>query len=771
MRAIGRPPAWFRRRRTPVVLQMTVSDCGPACLASILRYHGRHTELEECRRRIGLGRDGVTARTIVTVAHSFGLRVRAYSVGPLSVEHLMLPAIAHWEDAHFVVIERFTETHVEIVDPALGRRRITRAEFGQGLGGVVLIFEPGPAFEQHDAGPRHRRFALPARLRGWIAGCRAMLIAALAASLALQLLGLALPIASAVVIDRIVAPRDAGLLPILGVAIIALTLTHFVIKHVRGIVLIRLQTRIDGEIMRGLFGHLLSLPLPFFQQRTGGDVMQRLASSIVIRELITTQALGAVLDGGFMFVYLVVLITANATLGVLVTGLGLAQAALLLSTHGRSHRLRQRHLLAQSKSQSILFETLGGIATVKATGSEERVFDAWSQRFSAEIAIDAEQNRLDALVENATTTLRVLAPLVLVWIGAHQVLDGTLTLGAMVALQTLAMAFLTPLGGLVASLQRLQSVGAHLERLRDVLDAPPEQVRRARRGTPRLSGRTELRSIAYRYDPNSPLVLRDISLTIEPGQKIALVGRSGSGKSTLGMLLLGLYPPTEGEILYDEVPLADLDLRDLRTRFGVVLQEPFIFGDSIRRNIAGNEPSMPLERVARAARVAAFDDDVDRMPMRYETRLGDRGGGLSGGQRQRLAIARAVARDPALLLFDEATSHLDVLTEHRVDSNLDGLSCTRIVIAHRVSTVRNADLILVLEAGEIIERGSHDELVRRGGLYAQLVHGQATEDPARGERCCSYVKVDPECGFWGAPMGRLNCAESRHGVVLVTEQD
>lgn len=720
------PPRLPGRHRVPVVLQMTISDCGAACLAMILRHHGHHTTLANCRERTGIGRDGVTARRLADAARSFGLRTHAFVADPSTIEQVPLPAVAHWEDAHFVVVERITGERVEIMDPALGRRRISRAEFARSLGSAVLAFEPGPRLEPRGPDPLHERAALPAALRGAFVGCRSNLAAAVAASLLLQVLGLALPIAVAIVIDRIVSPRDPGLIPALGAGVITITLIHLAVAHVRAAALVRLQRRVDGAIMRRIFGHLLSLPLPFFQQRAGGDLMQRLGGSVVIRELVTTQALTAVLDGMFMTVYLVLLLATDPVLGGVVAALGLAQIGLLASTRTRAQQLHQQHLLAQSRSQSMLFETLSGMATVKATGAERRLFDTWSARFSTEIDLDARQNHLDAMVENTTTALRVLAPLLLVWIGAGQVLDGTHSLGAIIAVQYLAMAFLLPLGGLIANVQRLQAARAHLERLRDVLDAAPEQPEPARRATPRLRGQLELHSVSYRYDTGSPQVLRDISVTIEPGQKVGLVGPSGSGKSTLGMLLLGLYPPDQGEIRYDGIPLADLDPRTVRSQFGVVLQEPFVFGDSIRHNIAGNNPDLPLERIAAAARVAALDDDIARMPMGYETRLGDGGNGLSGGQRQRLAIARAVAADPVVFLMDEATSHLDVPTEKRVDSNLNILACTRIVVAHRASTVRNADLILVLDDGQIVERGRHDELIAQCGLYAALAGESST---------------------------------------------
>jgi ABC-type bacteriocin/lantibiotic exporter with double-glycine peptidase domain len=274
-------------------------------------------------------------------------------------------------------------------------------------------------------------------------------------------------------------------------------------------------------------------------------------------------------------------------------------------------------------------------------------------------------------------------------------------------------------------------VGAHLDRLADVLEADPEQDPRKVRSAPPLTGRIELRNVSFGYDRNAPLVLRNLSLTIEPGEKVALVGRTGSGKSTLAMLLLGLLTPTEGEILYDGIPLQELDYRTVRRQVGVVMQDSFLFAASIRENIAFNDPGLSLEAVMEAARQAAIQEEILQMPMGYETRVAEGGSALSGGQRQRLALARAVAHTPSILILDEATSHLDVATEEEVDGNLSRLACTRLVIAHRLSTIRNADRILVLEGGEVVEAGSHETLLARNGRYAALVHTQqATSRPS-----------------------------------------
>lgn len=717
-----------RRRRIKPIQQRNPTECGPACLAMILSYHGRQTSLADCLEFCDAGRDGTTVLQLAEAARARGLRTRVYSSDLESFRHVELPAIVHWEFNHFLVVERWTPESIDVVDPTGGRRRITRAEFDKGFTGVVVTFEPGAKFERRSKGESF----------GWgrylfelatSRGVKAAFLQILLVSLLLQGFGLALPAFTKIVVDEVLPAGFASVMPILGLGVLIWVAAQTLTQLLRALLVVYVQARLDVQMMLGFFEHMLSLPFAFFQKRTTGDLLIRLGSNAVLRELLTNQTVTALFDSVMIVTYLVLLTLLSPLFALFVVAIGALQLAVLLGTRTRFHSLMQRDLRAQADSQSYLVEALGGIAAVKAAGAEEHALDHWSNLFFRQLNVSIERSKLSALVQTALGALTTLSPLFLLWFGATLVLRGELQLGTMLALQALAVSALAPLSSLVSSGQSLQLIGAHLDRMADVLQAEPEEDAEKPHAVPRTIDRIELENVSFRYDSGGPDVLTEVSLTIEQGEKVALVGRTGSGKSTLAKLILGLHTPHAGRVLCAGRPMQEWSLRPLRRRFGVVLQEAFLFSGSIRRNIAFNNPSMTLEEVHRAARVAGIDEEIAAMPMQYETILTEGGEGLSGGQRQRLSIARAVAQEPSVLVLDEATSHLDALTEAQVAENLDALSCTVILIAHRLSTVRRADRIVVLDQGQILEQGTHEELLERRGWYALLIGEQV--DPSQ----------------------------------------
>lgn len=709
-------------RHVPVVLQQNAVECGAACLAMVLRYYGRKTSIGECSGVSGAGRDGVNARLLAEAARLQGLEAKVLAAPLEAVGQVPLPAIAHWNFNHFVVVERWSPRHAEIVDPAVGRRRVGHYEMDRAFTGVVVVLEPGPRFERRRAAAGLSWLSYLGALTS-ASGVRGALLQVLAASLLLQVFGLAVPLLTKAIVDHVLPGRMGSPLGILGAGMLLWLLAFAATTCLRSLLLIHLQGRIDSEMMIGFFRHLLSLPLRFFQQRTTGDVLMRLASNAVIREALTAQTLSVLLDGGMVLLYAAVLLAADRQFGLVAFAVGAVQLGLLLGSSRPLHRLLRRQLSAQAESQGYAVEALKAVATLKASGREASALDRWSNLFLGQLNLSLRRSQVAALVQTGTATLQSLAPLLLLWLGALRVLDGTMPLGSMLALSALAGAFLAPLGALVGTGQRLQLVGAHLDRVRDVLEAEPEQAAGAGLA-PVLAGRIEVRNLSFRYGEGSPLTLDGVSFAVEPGQKVAIVGASGSGKSTLLQLLLGLHPPASGEVLYDGTPLDRLDYGSLRRQVGVVLQDFALFSDSIRQNLAFAHPEAPLEQVARAAHAARIHEEIQRMPMGYETLVAEGGSALSGGQRQRICLARALVGRPAVLLLDEPTSQLDGEAERQIEENLKAIPATRILASHRLSAVRDADLILVLANGSVAEQGTHEELVARGGLYVHLFRNQ-----------------------------------------------
>ena len=715
--AIQRHRWWYK---LPVMLQVSAVECGAACLAMILNYYGRKVSISEIRERSDLGRDGLTALSMVKLAQHYGLRVRAISLKENDFRFVHLPAIIHWEFNHFLLVERWTPKYVDVVDPAVGRRRLTQDEFDAGFTGIVIMLEPGEHFLRHHNSPQ---ISLRTYARGYLSLAPGALIQILVASLLLQLFGLGIPILTAVIVDQIIPLQLTSVLSIIGIGMFILALTQLLTTLLRSSLLIYLQARVDTRMMMSFLEHLLALPLRFFQQRASGDILTRLTSNTVIRDMLSNQLISTLLDGSTVIVYLGILLWQSPIFALLVVLISLVQLIVLLSTRRPIQQLARRELTTQGATQGYVAEALTGIVTLKAAGSERWVLDHWSNLFFEQLNVSMRRQYLSSLVDAFMSMLRLLSPLLLLWVGTMLVINGQMQVGTMLALNALALAFLMPLTSLVTTGQRLQLVQSHLERIVDVMDAAPEQQAQAHQ-PPRLTGRITLQNVSFCYDEQAPEILQGLNVSVEAGQKVALVGRTGSGKSTLGKLLLGLYLPSRGEILYDGIPLRFLDYQAVRAQFGVVMQDATIFSGSIRQNIAFSDPNMSLERVTRSAQAAALHNDIMSMPMGYETFVSERGSALSGGQRQRLALARALAHAPSILLLDEATSSLDVITEKAIEQNLHRFACTQIIIAHRLSTIRNADLILVLDQGKIVEQGTHQQLIKCNGYYTKLIQNQ-----------------------------------------------
>jgi ATP-binding cassette, subfamily B, bacterial len=709
-------------RTMPFVRQDTANDCGAACLSMVLGYYGKTLPLADVRQATGAGRDGTNAAALIAAGRLFGLRGRGVRIDSVEALSTLEPgAILHWRFNHFVVLDRVRGDELHIVDPAAGRRIVSYQEARRSFTGVALLLEPAEGFEPSTTtAPRSglRRYLEPLLARS------GTLARVLVTSLLVQLFALAAPLLIGLLVDRVVPHQDVDLLVVLAAGFAALVGFNLLAVLIRSHLLLDLRTRLDAQLTLDFVHHLVALPYAFFQERSAGDLMLRMNSNATVREILTSGALSTVLDGLLVSLYLIVLFVASPPLGLLVLGLALLRVILLFITRRRQKELMSRSLEAQSSAQNYQVQMLAGIETLKASASEDRAVEHWSNLFVDTLNVSLARGRLQAIIDALLGALAMASPLAILLYGARQVFAGRLSLGEMLALNALAAGFLVPLTQLVTTAFQFQYLDSYLERIDDVMRTPREQEPGAGKSAGRLRGAIRLEAVSFRYGQAAPLVVRDVSTEIPRGSLVAVVGRSGAGKSTMANLLAGLYRPCGGRIVFDGADLAELDLQSVRGQLGVVPQHPYLFGASIRSNIALADPALPLSRVIEAARLAHIHEEIQSMPLAYDTLLADGGASLSGGQRQRLALARALVTRPAILLLDEATSALDAITESAIQRELAQLRCTRIVVAHRLSTIRNADLILVMDEGRVVERGTHDELAARDGAYAELISRQ-----------------------------------------------
>ena len=707
-----------RRARTPVVLQLEATECGAASLAMVLGHFGKFVALDELRTLCGVSRDGAKASSVLRAGRRLGLEAKGLRAEPEHLADLAGPMIAFVNFNHFVVVEGSDGKHVWINDPADGRRRETIEEFSEGFTGVVLTFARGPEFEPGDTRPR-----LLASLAGRFAGLKRPLSFLALASLALVIPGIVLPVFSRIFVDYVlVRGMNDYLVPLLiGMALTALV----------RVVLIALQARTltaTGMVMtlttgRQLMTRLLRLPIAFFEQRFAGEIADRVRLNEALSGLLTGQlALAAANIVAAIFFFAVMLLYHwPLALGVLT--LALANVAVLAaSTRALSDQFRKISL-DQGKLMGARIAGLKDMETFKASGAEDLLFARWLGLTAAATNGTQRAAALSAWIAPLPGLVGALSAALVLIGGGFAVMAGDLTIGELVAFQSLAASFSAPIAALAGFGAELQQIRSYTGRLEDVLNQRPdprfESEPQANAALPR--GHLRLAEVSFGYAPLDPPLIDNLDLEVLPGQRIALVGASGSGKSTLGKIIAGLETPRAGACLVDGLALADWPRASLAQRLAYVAQQVRLFEGSVRDNLSLWDRSLSEADMIRAARDARIHHVIAGRPGSYRAEVAEGGLNFSGGERQRLEIARALATDPALLVLDEATSALDPITELEVLEAVRRRGLTCIIIAHRLSAIRDCDLIVVLDRGRVVERGTHRSLIGSDSAYTRLI--------------------------------------------------
>ena len=716
-----RPPAI----RSPTVLQMEALECGAASLAIVLSYYGKWLPLEQLRIECGVSRDGSKAANVLKAARKHGMVAKGFRAEPNNLRSIEPPMILHWNFNHFLVCDGFTGGRVRINDPGGGPATISEEELDTAFTGVVLKITPGPDFEPSGSAPK----LIPALVRR-LKGMQWAVIFVLLTGLALVLPGLVAPVYSKVYIDQILLRGyDSWTTPLL-LAMGVTALITGVLTWLQQNYLLRLETKMAVSSSASFFWHVLRMPMDFFGQRMAGDIASRVAANDRVATLLSRDLATNVL-GSFLIVFYAILMLQYDVFLTLLGTLAVIFNIVAVKLVSRKRVDANRNLLQeQGKLTGTALGGLRLIETLKAMGGESDLYQRWAGYQTKVVNIRQRLEQYTQILDSIPPFLAAMITAMILGFGSLRVMDGALTLGSLIAFQALMFAFMTPIQNMVNLGSKLQNAEGDMNRLDDVLnyqldpyllaDQESDQDPEGEQGV-KLSGHLEIRNMSFGYSRLAPPLIDDFNLDLKPGSRVALIGGSGSGKSTVAKLVTGLHVPWSGEILFDGKPREQIPRAVMNASLASVDQTISLFEGSLRDNLTLWDPTFPLSEVVEAAKDAQIHEYIAARPGGYDNHTTEGGTNWSGGQRQRLEIARALVGKPSILVLDEATSALDPSTEQAIDEAIRRRGCTCLIVAHRLSTIRDADEIIVLDRGKVVQRGSHDELKDQDGLYAQLI--------------------------------------------------
>lgn len=714
----------FKPVKVPVILQMEAVECGAASLSMILSYYGRFVPLEEMRISCGVSRDGSKASNICAAAGRYGLEVKAFRKEPADLKKMPLPVIIHWNFNHFVVLKGFRKGKVYLNDPAAGSITVSDEEFDQSFTGVVICLSKGIGFKKGGEQPDILK-ALQKRMKG---SGPAMLFIILI-GLALVIPGLVIPVFSRVFIDDILMGGKTGWMPYLVLGMGVTALLRGVLTWLRESYLLKVQTKIAMAGSGKFLWHVLRLPIEFFSQRYAGDICSRMTANNTVANVIAGQLTTTVLNIFMLVFYFILMLQYNVPLTAMAVFSAAIQMIYLKKAAEKRKDRNQRLLQDQGKMLGTAMSGLQMIETIKATGAEEDFFAGWAGHQAKVMGGMQSMEVSFGYLSSIPTLITSLTNTGILALGGYAVMDGRMTVGLLVAFQSLMTSFLEPVAGLLNLGSTIQDIQGDIGRLEDVHryredkglkneNMEYENVKIQQK----LEGNIEIRNLSFGYNILEEPFIKDFNLSVKTGSRVALVGGSGSGKSTVAKIISGILDPWSGDILFDGILRNEIPRSILNHSIAVVDQDLCMVNGSIKDNLTLWDDTIPEIDIIDAAKDALIHDDITNRSGGYENSMDEGGRNLSGGQRQRLEIARALVNKPTILILDEATSALDPATEKLLDLNLRRRGCTCIIVAHRLSTIRDCDEIIVLNRGQIVQRGTHEELIKEKGYYYDLIN-------------------------------------------------
>lgn len=692
--------SFWRKSRLPVLLQTEATECGLACLCMVASYWGHTLDIASMRRRFSVSLKGVTLKGLMAMAQGLSLQTRPLKLDMQHLPDLKLPCVLHWDLNHFVVLKAITGSHALIHDPAVGERRMALADFSKHFTGVALELTPTAQFIKKQ---EVQEFSLLS-LMGRVVGLKRGLTQLLLLGLALQVCALVAPFYMQWLVDEALLAADRDLITVLGCGFLMLVVVQTSIGAVRSWVTTVLATNLNFQWLGNAFAHLMKLPLPYFEKRHTGDIVSRFGSIQTIQHAMTTQFVEGVIDGVLVIGTLIMMLLYNVQLAAVACVAVLLYILLRWVIFSTLREATAEQIIHAARQQTHFMESVRGVQSVRLFDRSEERRSGWMNALADQFNAELRIAKLTVSYQTANTLLFSAERVIVIWLAALAVLDNKFSVGMLFAFISYKDQFSERMASLVDKLFELRMMKLHGERVADIILTEAEQnLHEAEIAAENITPSIEVRNLAFRYADSEPYVLKDLNLNIPAGQCIAVTGPSGCGKTTLMKLLLGLLEPTEGEILIGGVKLAHLGLANYRQLLGTVMQDDNLFAGSISDNICFFDPSPNQEQIMACAQLAAIHQEIMMMPMAYNTLVSDIGTGLSGGQKQRILLARALYKNPKLLVLDEATSHLDVWNEQAVNSAIKQIPLTRIIVAHRPETIAMAERVVVLQQGSIVQ--------------------------------------------------------------------